>query len=113
MRSRTSEPGSIAQKRARSKSGPSGGTTTLKRVTASVPLKSPIVLYLLLLPAMPVERGGILADGRGRGGMGVRRSGGGRRRLGIVLRVGRRLPGRGRSGLGRGLWSGDRLLGRH
>src|SRR5947208_6824629 len=98
MRSRTSEPGSISQKRARSKSGPSGGTTTLKRVTASVPLKSPIVLYLLLLPAMPVERGGILADGRGWRG--------GRRGLGIVLGAGRRLLGHGRIGLGRGLWSG-------
>src|SRR5688572_6035034 len=42
MRSRTSEPGSIAQKRARSKSGPSGGTDTLKRVTLTVPLRRPI-----------------------------------------------------------------------
>src|SRR3982750_3233739 len=47
MRSRTSEPGSISQKRARSKSGPSAGTATLNRVTATVLLKSPIVKNLL------------------------------------------------------------------
>src|SRR4051794_31534331 len=42
IRSRTSVPGSISQKRARSKSGPSGGTTTLNRVMLSVPLRRPM-----------------------------------------------------------------------
>src|SRR4051812_44829438 len=65
MRSRTSEPGSISQKRARSKSGPSAGTATLNRVTATVLLKSPIVEK----PPADVRRTegdeeGILADGR-------------------------------------------------
>src|SRR3954468_7973444 len=66
MRSRTSEPGSISQKRARSKSGPSAGTATVNRVTATVLPKSPIVEK----PPADVRRTegdeeGILADGRG------------------------------------------------
>src|SRR4051795_11933727 len=66
MRSRTSEPGSISQKRARSKSGPSAGTATLNRVTATVPLKSPIVRKTSCERGRKGRRGEILADG-GRG----------------------------------------------
>src|SRR4051812_12181071 len=118
MRSRTSEPGSISQKRARSKSGPSGGTTTLNRVTATVPLKSPIVACLLLpLPPSAAERAGILADGRGRRGRSLGRISG-RRILGGRLCRGcrRRFGGarvrlsRSRAGLGSGLGSGGRIL---
>src|SRR6478672_546774 len=64
MRSRTSEPGSISQKRARSKSGPSAGTATLNRVTATVPLKSPIVRKTSCERGRKGRRGEILADGR-------------------------------------------------
>src|ERR1700712_2786577 len=82
MRSRTSEPGSISQKRARSKSGPSGGTATLNRVTATLALKSPIPENLLLISGLTGADGrGILADGRRRGG----RNGG----LGGFLGIGR------------------------
>src|SRR4051794_23794916 len=88
MRSRTSEPGSISQKRARSKSGPSGGTTTLNRVTATVPLKSPIAKTSCCAAAAADNAGGkrgILADGRGLGGIDGRQSLGSVR----VLRRGR------------------------
>src|SRR5689334_2644182 len=75
MRSRTSEPGSMAQNRARSKSGPSGGTETLKRVTLTVPLRRPIA-YLLYCGRWDLSSGrrtrarllGILLRGSGSGG---------------------------------------------
>src|SRR6185436_11767190 len=80
MRSRTSEPGSMAQNWIRSKSGPSGGTATLNRVTLMEPLKRP--MDISSSPPRGGGEGGILAH-RGTGGRGRRRRRGrsrGRRR---------------------------------